>query len=164
MCPTLLNFQSDFCHCAISAASAAASPGRAVRQRARTPSRSSDESRADKTCQSAERYFGESPRSRATASGDFVPVCQGGSFLERGGEVFLERQPAAFVRGEDDALEIHRVAAAGVGESAVERADLGEDFLGPVASSRARRKPYPVREQHGVARDGLPGVEILCDE
>src|SRR5206468_3421732 len=66
--PTLLNFQSAFCHGAISAARAAASPDFALRQRARMGSSRKDGSADVRTFDRASRYFALNPRSRAITS------------------------------------------------------------------------------------------------
>ena len=113
MWPTLVNLHSAFCHGAISAASAAASSGFAARQRARTASSSSDGSSLGQRSSTACRDTSRSARARAaTASMVLLPAVQRFALGERRGEIFLERQPAAFVGVEDDALQVDLVAAA----------------------------------------------------
>ena len=64
--------------------------------------------------------------------------------FEAGQQVPVERHPATLVGLEDDALEIHRVAALGIGEAPVETADFGEQFLGPVATGGLGGEPDAV--------------------
>ena len=84
--------------------------------------------------------------------------------FERGGEIFFQRQPTAFVCLKDNSLEVYFIATARIGEAAIELANLRQNFLGPIAASILRRKANAIRQQYSVARNRLIGIQIRGDQ
>src|SRR6185295_11084046 len=63
-------------------------------------------------------------------------------------EIPLDRQAAAVVRTEGNALQIDIRSAAGVGVSCIQRTDLREQFVGLVAAGRRRGESKSIRQEH----------------
>ena len=86
---------------------------------------------------------------------------QGLTLLQSREQILLNWQPSALIGVEDDALQVDHVAAARVGELAIELADVGQRLVRPIARSDVLREPHSVRQQHRVLRDVFARVEIL---
>ena len=155
MCPTLLNFHSACCQRAMSAAIAAASPGLAARNRARTGVKSSEGDELDSVSHNVRMYLGLNWRSSRDGLGGFPARGERFAFGQQCGQVFFKRQPAALVGVPDQPLQVDAHRAGCIGERLIQIADLRHDLVGPVAAqsfswriesrpatgSRGRRSP-----------------------
>ena len=83
---------------------------------------------------------------------------------QRRREIFLQRQHAAVLGVEFDALQIHRRTTARHRVAPVELANRRQSFLRPIPLRRAQRPANAVRQQHGVISDVFRRVEILRHE